>query len=55
MYQDGIKAVIKTKLKQKVREFATFFTGVAEGWFALSYRMPRKGEDWQGRFRIQWS
>ena len=40
MYQDSIKAIIKTiintKLKQKVREFATFLTGV-EGWFALSY------------------
>ena len=36
MYQDSIKAIIKTKLKQKVHEFAIFFTGV-EGWFALSY------------------
>ena len=40
MYQDSIKAIIKiiikTELKQKVREFATFLAGV-EGWFALSY------------------
>ena len=40
MYQDSIKAIvktiIKTKLKRKVREFATFLTGV-EGWFPLSY------------------
>ena len=40
MCQDSIKAIIKTifktKSKQKVREFATFLTGV-EGWLALSY------------------
>ena len=30
------KTVLKQSLKQKIREFATFLTGV-EGWFALSY------------------